>query len=105
MDNGTNSVGSQAVEDDDNLLCYRTALAEAELEYDPHYKSKEVYVSFPIGKPPQVAVDFLNGYVINFTVYQLKVILLFPEKNKTETVNCEKDVGITLFRVETVILP
>lgn len=46
-----------------NSIAFRTALAEAELEYDPQYKSKEVYVSFPIQKPPQVAQNFLNGYV------------------------------------------
>lgn len=50
---------------------FRTALAEAELEYDPQYKSKEVYVSFPIDKSPQVAMDFLNGYVTLLHQYTL----------------------------------
>ncbi|XP_026333742.1 isoleucine--tRNA ligase, mitochondrial [Hyposmocoma kahamanoa] len=39
----------------------KTALAEAELEYDPHYKSKEVYVSFPIENVPKVVQNVLKG--------------------------------------------
>lgn len=40
---------------------FRTALAEAELEYDPQHKSTEVYVAFPLLKPPEILQDFLKG--------------------------------------------
>ncbi|KAM3955837.1 isoleucyl-tRNA synthetase, mitochondrial [Aphomia sociella] len=39
----------------------RTALAEAELEYDPQYKSKEVYVAFPIKNVPQILQNTAAG--------------------------------------------
>ncbi|GBP67407.1 Retrovirus-related Pol polyprotein from type-2 retrotransposable element R2DM; Endonuclease [Eumeta japonica] len=37
-----------------------TALAEAELEYDPQYKSTEVYVEFPLHKLPQKFQEYAN---------------------------------------------
>ncbi|XP_059055772.1 isoleucine--tRNA ligase, mitochondrial [Achroia grisella] len=39
----------------------RTALAEAELEYDAQYKSKEVYVSFPVQNVPSVLQNVAAG--------------------------------------------
>ncbi|KAJ2938979.1 hypothetical protein O0L34_g17794 [Tuta absoluta] len=39
----------------------KTALAEAELEYDPQYKSKEVYVTFPIEKVPQAIQSLISS--------------------------------------------
>lgn len=41
----------------------RTALAEAELEYDPQHKSKEVYVTFPLNNLPTVVQEVTKGYV------------------------------------------
>ncbi|XP_048484182.1 isoleucine--tRNA ligase, mitochondrial [Plutella xylostella] len=39
----------------------RTALAEAELEYDPQFKSKEVYVTFPIESVPDAIQKLAPG--------------------------------------------
>lgn len=46
-----------------NTFCihFRTALAEAELEYDPQYKSTEVYVTFPVENIPEVMKDAVKG--------------------------------------------
>ncbi|CAG9131135.1 unnamed protein product [Plutella xylostella] len=39
----------------------RTALAEAELEYDPQFKSKEVYVTFPLESVPDAIHKLAPG--------------------------------------------
>ncbi|KPJ08098.1 Isoleucyl-tRNA synthetase [Papilio machaon] len=39
----------------------KTALAEAELEYDPQFKSKEVYVKFPLESVPVAANNVISG--------------------------------------------
>ncbi|KAL0861352.1 hypothetical protein ABMA27_008905 [Loxostege sticticalis] len=38
----------------------KTALAEAELEYDPQFKSKEVYVTFPIENLPHILQNTIS---------------------------------------------
>ena len=36
------------------ILCYRTALAEAELEYHDNHESTAVYVKFPLLNMPEI---------------------------------------------------
>ncbi|XP_048001194.1 isoleucine--tRNA ligase, mitochondrial isoform X1 [Leguminivora glycinivorella] len=47
----------------------KTALAEAELEYDPQFKSTEVYVSFPLDTVPDKLRDVANNEVISAVVW------------------------------------
>ncbi|XP_063897515.1 isoleucine--tRNA ligase, mitochondrial [Helicoverpa armigera] len=47
----------------------KTALAEAELEYDPQYKSKEVYVTFPLQNIPTVIKDAVKGQNISAVIW------------------------------------
>ncbi|XP_004926166.1 isoleucine--tRNA ligase, mitochondrial [Bombyx mori] len=47
----------------------RTALAEAELEYDPQYRSTEVYVTFPIEKAPGCVSDYVNGMPLSAIIW------------------------------------
>ncbi|XP_061380741.1 isoleucine--tRNA ligase, mitochondrial [Danaus plexippus] len=42
----------------------RTALAEAELEYDPNFKSKEVYFKFPMEKVPDLVKNVCSDQQI-----------------------------------------
>ena len=35
------------------VMCYRTALAEAELEYNEEHRSTAVYVKFPLTRLPE----------------------------------------------------
>lgn len=44
-----------------SFLLFRTALAEAELEYDPGFVSKAVYVKFPVTADMLEACFSLNG--------------------------------------------
>ncbi|XP_013137867.1 PREDICTED: isoleucine--tRNA ligase, mitochondrial isoform X2 [Papilio polytes] len=46
----------------------KTALAEAELEYNPQFKSKEVYIKFPMDTVPEVASNF-SGKPISALVW------------------------------------
>ncbi|KAM9613330.1 isoleucine--tRNA ligase, mitochondrial [Trichechus inunguis] len=39
----------------------RTALAEAELEYNPEHVSRSIYVKFPVSKPSPVLASLLDG--------------------------------------------
>lgn len=43
------------------MFFFRTALAEAELEYDPQFKSKEVYVTFPLESVPDAIQKLAPG--------------------------------------------
>ncbi|XP_049879841.1 isoleucine--tRNA ligase, mitochondrial [Pectinophora gossypiella] len=47
----------------------KTALAEAELEYNPQYKSKEVYVTFPIQNIPQDIQDMIPGKSLSAVIW------------------------------------
>ncbi|XP_045540457.1 isoleucine--tRNA ligase, mitochondrial [Papilio machaon] len=47
----------------------KTALAEAELEYDPQFKSKEVYVKFPLESVPVAANNVISGKDISALVW------------------------------------
>ncbi|CAH0696420.1 unnamed protein product [Spodoptera exigua] len=47
----------------------KTALAEAELEYDPQFKSKEVYVRFPLKNVPNVVKDVVKGKKISAIIW------------------------------------
>jgi isoleucyl-tRNA synthetase len=44
-----------------NFYLLRTALAEAELEYNPEFVSKAVYVKFPLTADSIGTVPFLKG--------------------------------------------
>lgn len=44
-----------------SFIFFRTALAEAELEYDPGFVSKAVYVKFPVAVDTLEACFTLNG--------------------------------------------
>ncbi|XP_024431895.2 isoleucine--tRNA ligase, mitochondrial [Desmodus rotundus] len=39
----------------------RTALAEAELEYNPEHVSRSIYVKFPLSKPPPKLASLIDG--------------------------------------------
>ncbi|XP_026750384.2 isoleucine--tRNA ligase, mitochondrial [Galleria mellonella] len=47
----------------------RTALAEAELEYDPQYKSKEVYVTFQVQKVPGILQNTAAGNNVSAIIW------------------------------------
>ncbi|KAJ8710560.1 hypothetical protein PYW08_009075 [Mythimna loreyi] len=47
----------------------KTALAEAELEYDPQYKSKEVYVTFPLENIPAVVKEAAKGKQLSAIIW------------------------------------
>ncbi|XP_068624965.1 isoleucine--tRNA ligase, mitochondrial [Battus philenor] len=47
----------------------KTALAEAELEYDAQFKSKEVYVTFKIEVAPDAVKDIVSGKPISAIVW------------------------------------
>ncbi|XP_037298529.1 isoleucine--tRNA ligase, mitochondrial [Manduca sexta] len=47
----------------------KTALAEAELEYDSQHKSCEVYVAFNVDKPPEILHDKLNGKPLSAIIW------------------------------------
>ncbi|XP_075985565.1 isoleucyl-tRNA synthetase, mitochondrial [Anticarsia gemmatalis] len=47
----------------------KTALAEAELEYDPQHKSKEVYVTFPLENLPSVVQEAVKGSKISAIIW------------------------------------
>lgn len=53
------------------MQCFRTALAEAELEYDNNFVSPSVYIRFKVGKLPSSISERLsnakNVYVIIWT--------------------------------------
>ncbi|CAG5043854.1 unnamed protein product [Parnassius apollo] len=47
----------------------KTALAEAELEYDPQFKSKEVYVTFQLETVPNVVKNIISGKTVSAIVW------------------------------------
>ncbi|KAI8433065.1 hypothetical protein MSG28_013923 [Choristoneura fumiferana] len=47
----------------------RTALAEAELEYDPQFKSTEAYVSFPLEEIPEALKDVVKGDTLSAIIW------------------------------------
>ncbi|CAH0597144.1 unnamed protein product [Chrysodeixis includens] len=47
----------------------KTALAEAELEYDPQHKSKEVYVTFPLNNLPAIVQEATKGKKISAIIW------------------------------------
>lgn len=47
----------------------KTALAEAELEYDPQFKSTEVYVSFPLDSVPDNIRDAVKGETLSAIIW------------------------------------
>ncbi|CAB3254562.1 unnamed protein product [Arctia plantaginis] len=47
----------------------KTALAEAELEYDPHHKSVEVYVTFPVENLPSVVQHATEGRNVSAIIW------------------------------------
>ncbi|XP_050355826.1 isoleucine--tRNA ligase, mitochondrial [Nymphalis io] len=47
----------------------KTALAEAELEYDPQFKSKEVYIKFGMDKLPEAAKTVVGGKPISALIW------------------------------------
>ncbi|XP_045505208.1 isoleucine--tRNA ligase, mitochondrial [Colias croceus] len=47
----------------------RTALAEAELEYDPQFKSQEVYVAFPMVNLPDVVKESIGSKQVSALIW------------------------------------
>ncbi|XP_063388023.1 isoleucine--tRNA ligase, mitochondrial [Cydia fagiglandana] len=87
----------------------KTALAEAELEYDPQFQSTEVYVSFPLDSVPGNIRDAVNGESVSVIIWTTTAWTLvanraicFSAQLMYSVVRIEGLVGLFLVAAELV---